>query len=282
MTASPDLLLGLIGDNIARSRSPLLHRLAGAQNGMTVRYDRLIPKDMGQDFDVVFDGCAGARYWGINITYPYKERVTARVHVPDPLVRAMGAVNTVLFGDGGPQGHNTDHTGFIAAYRAARGEAGPGAVCLIGTGGVGRAIAFALVALGATEIRLVDRDAAKAGALAADLRGTGTGAMIRQDADAETAALGATGIINCTPVGMVGYDGTPLAAPAMAGADWAFDAVYTPADTRFLTDAAAAGLAVISGWELFFWQGVHAWAHFAGRPLDLDRLRADLLAEDAE
>jgi shikimate dehydrogenase len=34
---------------------------------------------------------------------------------------------------------------------------------------------------------------------------------------------------------------------------------------------------VIPGWELFFWQGVHAWAHFAGLPLDEARLRADLL-----
>jgi shikimate dehydrogenase len=64
----------------------------------------------------------------------------------------------------------------------------------------------------------------------------------------------------------------------MSEAVWAFDAVYTPSDTRFLSDAASAGAAVISGWELFFWQGVHAWARFAGLPLDEGRLRADLLA----
>ena len=48
MTETRELKLGLIGDNIARSKSPLLHRLAGAQNGLTVRYDRLIPRDMGR------------------------------------------------------------------------------------------------------------------------------------------------------------------------------------------------------------------------------------------
>jgi shikimate dehydrogenase len=276
-----DLLLGLIGDSIAQSRSPLLHRLAGAQNGLAVRYDRLVPAEMGRDFDAVFDQCAGAGYRGVNVTYPYKERVIARLTIPDPLVRAIGAVNTVLFGECAPEGHNTDHSGFIAAYRAARGEAAPGAVCLIGTGGVGRAIAFALVALGAQEIRLVDRDPARATALAADLRAAGaTG--VRQDADAEAAARGATGLINCTPVGMGGQGGTALPAHAMPGADWAFDAVYTPTDTRFLGDAAAAGLSVIPGWELFFWQGVHAWSLFSGLPLDRDRLRRDLLAAPAE
>jgi shikimate dehydrogenase len=76
---------------------------------------------------------------------------------------------------------------------------------------------------------------------------------------------------------MVGYGGTPLPAEAMAGAEWAFDAVYTPVDTQFLTDAAAAGLAVISGYELFFFQGVHAWAHFAGLPLDEGALRKALI-----
>ena len=63
---------------------------------------------------------------------------------------------------------------------------------------------------------------------------------------------------------------------AMAGAAWAFDAVYTPADTRFLQDAAAEGATLIPGYELFFYQGVHAWAHFSGAPLDEARLRADL------
>ena len=282
MTTTPDLKLGLIGDNIARSRAPVLHRLAGAQNGMAVQYDRLIPRDMGEAFDDVFDRCPGRGYRGINVTYPYKERAAKKVRVDDPLVQAIGAVNTVLFdGSGAAQGHNTDYTGFIAAYRAAR-PASPGASCLIGTGGVGRALAFALVALGASEIRLVDREQAKAEALAAELRAQDGAGPVTVCANPEEAARGAQGLLNGTPVGMVGYDGTPLDASAMAGAEWAFDAVYTPVDTQFLTDAAGAGLTVISGYELFFWQGVHAWDHFAGKPLDQAALRQALQAAEEE
>lgn len=274
-----DLKLGLIGDNIARSRSPLLHRLAGIQNGMVVEYDRLIPRDMGEDFDTVFDLASSRGYRGINVTYPYKERAAAKVAIDDPLVRAIGAVNTVLFEAGGPRGQNTDYTGFIAAYRGVRGDTPPGIACLIGTGGVGRALAFALVALKAEEIRLVDRDPAKAEALAADLRAVPGAPCIVVETEAGRAAAGATGLLNGTPVGMVGYGGTPLPAAAMAGAEWAFDAVYTPVDTRFLQDAEAAGLKIISGYELFFFQGVHAWAHFAAKPLDQARLRSDLLTQ---
>lgn len=111
-----DIRLGLIGDNIARSRSPLLHELAGRQNGCAVTYDRLVPRDLGRSFEEVFEACAAGGYRGINVTYPYKERVASMVAIPDPLVRAIGAVNTVLFEPNGPQGFNTDHSGFKFAY----------------------------------------------------------------------------------------------------------------------------------------------------------------------
>ncbi len=271
------LKLGLIGDNIVRSRSPLLHRLAGAQHGIAVTYNRLIPKDLDQTFEAVFESCAGQGYRGINVTYPYKERAAGMVRIDDPLVRAIGAVNTVLFEGDGPQGQNTDYTGFIAGYRGTRGRAQPGIACLIGTGGVGRALAFALLALEAKEIRLVDRDQGKAEALAADLRQVPGAPEITVFADAEAAARGAQGLLNGTPVGMVGYGGTPLARAAMEGAEWVFDAVYTPVETEFLQDANAQGLALISGYELFFFQGVHAWKHFTGLSLDEGRLRQELL-----
>lgn len=275
---SDTILLGLIGDNIAASQSPRLHRLAGAQNGRAVRYDSLIPRTLGLDFDALFARCAAGGYRGINVTYPYKEVVAGRVRIDDPLVAAIGACNTVLFDTGGPRGFNTDYSGFVAAYRRVRGDQPPGAVLMIGAGGVGRAVAFGLVALGASEVRIADRDPAKADALAEALRAARPGVSVVTGTDAAALAPGAQGLVNGTPVGMVGYKGTPLPAPLMAGAAWAFDAVYTPVDTQFLQDAAAAGLDIISGYELFIGQGVDAWAIFTGLPLDEDRLRADLAA----
>jgi len=274
------LKLGLIGDNIGASRAPRFHVLAGRQNGQAVTYDRLVPLEMGRDFDALFDHVMGAGYRGINITYPYKERAAARVRIDDPAVRALGAVNTVLFGGDTPRGFNTDHSGFIAAWRKARGDAVPGRVLVIGAGGVGRAISFALAALGADEIRLADTDPHRAGALAAALRASFPGVRLHTGTDAAAMATGAAGLVNATPVGMVGHDGTPLPPASMSGVQWAFDAVYTPVDTRFLRDAAAAGLQTISGFELFIGQAVDAWHLFSGLPLDEARLRADLAAEE--
>lgn len=273
----PDLKLGLIGRNIAASKAPLLHRLCGLQFGMVVQYDRLVPQDRGQEFDEVFDDCITGGYRGINITYPFKEMAAARVTIDDPLVRAMGAVNTVIFTDQGQQGFNTDYSGFVTAYKLARGDAAPGRVCLLGSGGVGRAVAFGLLALGVSEIRLVDLVPEKAAALHDALIAAKPDLRITLCDDAATAAAGADGLVNCTPTGMVGYDGTPLPKADMAGSEWAFDAIYTPLETQFMQDAAATGLQVISGYELFFHQGVDAWHIFAGKTLDQDRLRRDLL-----
>ena len=273
---SADIRLGLIGDNILASQSPRLHRLAGQQNGVHVTYDLLIPEQMNMAFDPLFAHVAGGGYRAINVTYPYKERAAAKVTVTDPLMRAIGAVNTVIFDAGGPHGFNTDYSGFIRAYRGVRGDLPPGPVLMIGAGGVGKAVAFALIALGLTEIRIADRDLPKAQALAEALRATRPDLVTRTSTDAAALSAGIAGIVNCTPVGMIGYDGTPLPRDDMRGAAWAFDAVYTPVDTQFLGDAAAEGLQVISGYELFIGQGVDSWALFTGLPLDEARLRQDL------
>lgn len=278
--AAADIVqLGLIGDNILRSRAPHLHETAGGLLGVPVRYDRLIPPEMDLSFEEVFAKAAAAGYRGLNVTYPYKERVVALLTAPDARVARLGAVNTVLFGPDGPEGRNTDWSGFIAGYRRVRGDAPAGAVCMVGAGGVGKAVAFGLLELGVTELRLVERDAPKAEALAAMLRAAAPGLSVGVTGDAAEGAAGADGLINCTPVGMAGYDGTPLPRDLMSGASWAFDAVYTPVETEFLRDAAAAGLEVISGYELFFFQGLHAVSVFHGRDVDEAALRRALVEE---
>lgn len=274
--------LGLIGDNIASSVAPYLHRTLGRMTGLAVSYERLVPKELGLDFDAVFERCRAHGLRGINVTYPYKEAAATKVRIDDPLVRSIRAVNTVLFEADGPVGYNTDYTGFIAAFRGTMGDTRPGPVCLLGAGGVGKAVAFGLVALGMTRIGLFDPDTAKAGSLADALRESHPDMNVSVAEDCASAASGASGLVNCTPVGMVGHEGTPLPRDMMAGAHWAFDAVYTPVETRFLADAKTNNLRIVSGYELFYHQGVHAWDLFAGRPFEQALLRQALVTATPE
>ena len=270
--------LGLIGDHIAASRAPRLYAIAGRMRGVETTYDLLVPAELDIGFDALFERCAAGDYHGINITYPYKERAAARVAIESPFIRAIGAVNTIVFAPDGPRGFNTDHTGFIAAWRARFEPARPGVVCQIGAGGVGRAVAFGLAELGATTVRLFDLDQARAERLAVALREARPTIEVAAVDSLEEAASAANGIVNCSPVGMIGHDGTPIPRGLMRGAAWAFDAVYTPVDTHFLADAAAAGLATLSGYELFFEQGQDCIEIFLGGRVDRARLRQALAA----
>ena len=273
--------LGLIGDNIAASRAPRLHALAGALLGLEIRYDLLVPAELGLGFDTLFERCADGSYHGVNVTHPYKERAAARVEIENPLVQAMGAVNLVRFGTDRPRGFNTDHTGFLCAYDAKFGRSTPpGAVCQVGAGGAGRAIAFALARLEATAIRLVDTDRTRAEALARALRSAYPGLNATALESLEEAAAGAQGFVNCTPIGMIGHGGTPIPRRLLRGAAWAFDAVYTPVHTQLLADAAAIGLESLSGFELFFHQGADGLEILFGEAVSRARLRQALDGPD--
>ena len=213
----------------------------------------------------MFEQCRDVGFRGINITYPYKERVVRCLEAGDPAVQMMGACNTVLFESSGPQGFNTDHSGFVVAYRNRFGDASPGQAALAGAGGVGRAIGFALGGLGASELRLFDLDRRKSVALADAIGSVYDRTRIRISTTIEEAADDADGLVNATPVGMGGIGGCPFPVKLIAGQRWAFDAIYTPVDTPFILAARAAGLSVLSGYELFLYQGIYAFRHFTGR-----------------
>ena len=265
--------LGLIGDNIAASKAPELHRIAARMCGLDLTYELLVPRDLALNFDAVFDRARDQGYRGLNITYPYKEKVVSRLTIDDPSVRSIGACNTVVFGPPQPTGANTDYTGFITAFRNNFGTASPGVVAVAGNGGVGKAIGFALAHLGAKALRLFDKDRAKAENLARALATFYPGFNVTVAASVEQASDGVDGLVNSTPLGMVGYGGSAFPETVFNRQQWAFDAVYTPIDTPFLLTSRKAGLAIMSGYELYFHQGVDAFRIFTGLEIDPIALR---------
>lgn len=78
----------------------------------------------------------------------------------------------------------------------------------------------------------------------------------------------ADGLVNCTPLGMIGYGGNAFKDVQLTGRKWICDAVYTPIETAFLKDGEAAGVEILSGCELFLYQGIHAFQLFTGRQVD--------------
>jgi shikimate dehydrogenase len=267
--------LGLIGDNIAASRAPDLHHAAARICGFHVTYERLVPRDLGLDFDGVFTRARAEGLRGLNITHPYKERVLRFVTVDHPIVAAIGACNTVLFSKS-VVGFNTDHTGYVAAFRGRFDAMPPGAVAIAGSGGAGKAVAFALTELGARSLTLFDLDEGKSRALAAALNQHKANTAISVAPSLEAACEGADALINCTPQGMGGYGGDAFAGIQLRGRRWICDVVYTPIETDFLKRAKGTDVEILSGYELFLYQGVHAFKHFTGYDVDASALRREL------
>lgn len=271
--------LGLIGGNIAASRSPVLHTLCALSVGGNASYDLIIPAERGKGFRALLDDCAAQGFDGVNVTYPYKEEAAVIVPAGDPLVVAMGSSNTVRFTPQGPRAFNTDYSGFVAAFRARFGDAAPGRVLVIGTGGVGRAVVFGLATLGATEIVLHDADVGKVASLAGAVARQFPRLTVRAAEREQTLDLtGLDGVVNCTPLGMVGRPGSALPQGAKGAPVWAFDAVYTPDRTEFRAQVEALGAAFLSGYDLYFHQGVQAFEIFTGCAPDVPWVRGILAA----
>jgi shikimate dehydrogenase len=125
-------------------------------------------------------------------------------------------------------------------------------------------VAFALVTLGADELRIVDSDASKAEALAEALRQARANASSHTLEQLEHASQ-CDGLDNCTPLVMYQYPGNPIPPAFVRDQTWAFDAIYTPLETTFLCDAREKALQVISGLELMFYQALDAFKIWTGR-----------------
>ncbi len=256
------LRAGLIGAHIGRSRLSAALRIMCDDHGLVLEFTPIDTADRpGFDFARKVDELRGLGWTGVTVTHPHKEYAAAYAgDAMQPDVRHLGASNTLTFH---PHlaGHNTDFTGFLDAWRNAMGDARPGKVAIAGAGGVARAIAPALLDLGAREIFIWDT-AADAAARLAEAFGDRVTAI--EASDSWDAILAADGLVNATPLGMANYPGSAFASDLLGSQNWCFDAVYTPTDTAFLSAATARGLTGLSGFDLFRFMALRSFAAYTG------------------
>ncbi|QQO19288.1 shikimate dehydrogenase [Bradyrhizobium diazoefficiens] len=259
--ASKKLLTGLIGAPIAHSASPAMHERAAEALGLRGHYQLI--EVAGADaagLGMMLEGVRRLGFAGVNVTYPYKEAVVPLLDALAPGAAAMGAVNTVVVREGRLTGHNTDTTGFARAAAPLLTPAG-NAVAVIGAGGVGKAIAFALASLEVADIRIFDTEPARAERLVS-LLAARSGAKVV--ASVEDALQGATGLVNGTPVGMLPNRDTPVPATLLRKDLWVADAVYSPLITPLLAAAREKGARIMTGRELAIYQAADAFELFTG------------------
>ncbi|HMM89128.1 shikimate dehydrogenase [Bradyrhizobium sp.] len=260
--ARTKFLIGLIGAPIAQSAAPAMHEQAGDALGVRCHYQLI--EVAGADaagLRTLLDGIRRIGFAGVNVTFPYKEAVVPLLDEMSARARDIGAVNTVVVSDGRLIGHNTDTTGFERAVADLVAASNRGAVALIGAGGVGKAIAFALASLGVIGLGIFDADRGKAERLAMQLRDRMNAWVADDIADA---MRGAVGVVNATPVGMLPDRGMAVPEALLSRDLWVADAVYTPLWTPLLTAARAKGARLMTGRELAIYQAADAFELFTG------------------
>jgi shikimate dehydrogenase len=288
MTDSNKLHTGLIGADIQSSRSPSMHMAEAKALGLDLTYDLF-------DFDRIEGGATALPkvlalvqregYLGVNITYPVKQAVIPLLDECSDDVRAMGACNTVVLKDGKRAGHNTDWFGFAQSFRRELSGASLERVLLLGAGGAGSAVAYALLKLGARHVAVHDVDQAKAAFFVERFNLLAGEAVFHAAGLLEQEAGSATGLINCTPVGMSKLKGVPIQPVLLRKEMWVADVVYVPLRTELLRQAAAKGCRTMEGGGMAVFQAGEAIRLFTGKTPDFERMlkkfREDIAAEKA-
>lgn len=253
---------GVVGDPIAHSLSPVLHRAGFAELGVVASYDATRVAAGG-----LAEHVAGlpTPWRGLSVTAPLKrEALALAAEVTDTALAAGGANTLVRLPEGrGWSADNTDLPGAVAAVRE-RYAGDVHAVTILGAGATAASTGLAMARLGARHVRLLVRDVARAEETVAALR---TGA----DLEVEVGLLGEPTQGEVVVATVPAAAQTPAVVQSAASAAVVFEVVYDPWPTPLASAAAAQGQVVVSGLDLLVHQAVLQQHAFAG--VDADRER---------
>ncbi|NEQ78636.1 MAG: shikimate dehydrogenase, partial [Okeania sp. SIO2C9] len=190
------------------------------------------------------------------VTIPYKSAVLGLVDEVEDIAKDIGAVNTIYRDEHGQViGANTDAPATVACTEQVAGTIHNKRVLILGAGGVGRAIAFAMQAAGGT-VTIANRSVDKAEALAEEV---GCSFCSLTEALEQTYDI----LINGTSVGM-GTADSPWPADRHRPDSIVFDTVYTPLETRLLHDASQRSCQTICGLSMLIRQALGQFERWTG------------------
>ncbi|MER6384686.1 shikimate dehydrogenase [Streptomyces sp. NPDC001250] len=257
----------VLGQPIAHSLSPVLHRAAYDALGLTAwSYDRFEVDEAGLPG---FVEKLGPEWAGLSLTMPLKRAVIPLLDDISETAASVDAVNTVVFTEDGRRiGDNTDIPGMVAALRE-HGIEQVDSAAILGAGATASSALAALARICTGEVVAYVRSAARA----AEMRQWGE----RLDVDVRTAdwadagrALRAPLVIATTPAGTT--DALATAVPERPAT--LFDVLYDPWPTELAARWSMFGGAVVSGLDLLVHQAVLQVEQMTGRaPAPLDAMR---------
>lgn len=263
-------LYGIMGKPVSHSLSPAMHNAAFAELGLNKVYVPFEVEDVAQ----AMTGFRVLGVKGVSVTIPHKQKVIEHLDSIDPVAKNIGAVNTLVIDKQHIHGLNTDWLGANRALTEQMDLKGK-KILLLGAGGSACAIGFGLIEVGA-DVIIASRTASKGRALAEKLEGEWFPL-------ADVPKISADALVNATSVGMTPYtEESPVPHASLSNFPVVMDIVYSPLETRLLTEARTAGCIVVDGLAMLLYQGVAQFEIWTGRQAPIDLMRQKLLNELAD
>lgn len=273
-------LLGVIGEPIEHSLSPVMHNAAIAEMGLDYIYLPFPIKTA--DLGVAIAGFAAMGLQGFSVTIPHKQAITSLLSEVSAIAKLTGAVNTVWRTEQGWSGTNTDVEGFVAPLQALNRDWSQTTPVILGHGGAARAVVVGCTQLGCAEIHVVGRNVQKLSQFQQSWVNAPLPITLNVHRWEELPELlpQADLVVNSTPVGMYpNVEQSPLDAAAMTllrPDAIAYDLIYTPNPTQFLQQAKEQGAVAIDGLEMLVQQGAAALKIWVEQTPPVDIMRRSL------
>lgn len=279
MAKHPRKVLGIIGDPVSHSLSPVMQNAALAHLRLPYIYVPFHVKPEGlKDF---FRKLKIRRIAGLNVTIPHKQGVIPFLDSLSREAKLIGAVNTIILRNKKWVGHNTDGEGYVTSLKREAGYNVRGKhVTLIGAGGAARAIAVTLGMEGAREVLILNRTAKRAFDLAHELNRKFAYTVFAASRleKVEPYIWPATDLlINATSVGMKSASELRIPLQKLKATALVSDIVYTPFETPLLKKARRHKLKIHYGWGMLLYQGALSFRLWTGRNPPIEVMKKTLL-----
>jgi shikimate dehydrogenase len=265
-------ILGVFGDPIAHSMSPVMHN--AAIRALNIDYTYVPFHVTPENLESAVAGIRAMEIAGVNVTIPHKEAVIGYLDEVSRYSTQIRSVNTIVNVNGHLKGDTTDGPEFLRSAEAQWGRLNGCKTLILGAGGSAKAVAFALAEIGC-EFVIANRTRERANELAGCLGQvfeTGEFRVIGLDGQALSEGLsGVDLVVNTTSIGMhPDVDGIPMPPELLRPNLLVYDLVYNPARTRLVMEAEERGANAITGLKMLAYQGALSFEMWTGREAPVD------------
>jgi shikimate dehydrogenase len=262
-------VVGVVGDPVGHSFSPIVHNAAFAALGMDWAYVAFPVAAVNGSQVVAAMKTLGLR--GLSVTTPHKDFVASFADEMSSDVALLGAANTLVrLPDGQVRAETTDGLGCIGALNHGGCDVTGKQCVVLGAGAAGRAVVLALARSGARSIVVINRNGERAEAGAA----LGRAARTPTAVGTSDAVLESEVVINSTSVGLgAGVDDPQALLPEvqlLVPGQVFHDLTYHPLETAMMRVAAQRGATVIGGLGMLIHQAALQFTLWTGEPAPID------------